>query len=378
MACPGKTGRTRRSFVQELIFMRVTGFNTTVVDLPLAKPIETAIHQMRSVGCVLLELETDQGLIGESYVFTLNGVRISSLQSMLESFAPMIKGTDPHNVNGLLNTIWGQINPIGQEGFSIAAMTALDVACWDLIGKNAEQPLHKLFGACRDEIKTYASGGLWLSQSIDELVMEANEFIEMGFRSIKIRLGSVRIEEDIQRVAAVREAIGPEIELLSDANQGLSAKHARRLGRELEKFQVGWFEEPVNYRDLKGLSELRKSLDIAVAGGETDYTHHGMHRILEAGALDVLMPDLQRMGGYTEMRRSAALASAHNVPISTHIFTEHSLCIGGSEPGCISVEHMPWFEPLFKEPMEIDNGKIKIPDRKQIILNVVKAFGDFC
>ena len=343
--------------------MRITGFNTTVVDLPLAKPIETAIHQMRSVGCVLLELESDQGVVDESYVFTLNGVRIAALQSMLDSFAPVVNGADPHDVNGLLDTIWRQINPIGQEGFSVAAMTAIDVACWDLIGKNAEQPLHKLFGACRDEIKTYASGGLWLSQTIDELVSEAGEFIDMGFRSMKIRLGSDRIEEDIERVAAVRQAIGPDIELLSDANQGLPAKHAQRLGRELENYQVGWFEEPVNYRNLKGLSDLRKSLDIAIAGGETDYTHHGMQRILEAEALDVLMPDLQRMGGYSEMRRSAALASAHHIPISTHIFTEHSLCIGGSEPGCISVEHMPWFAPLFNEPMEILEGNIKIPER---------------
>ena len=123
--------------------MLVTGFTTTVVDLPLAKPIETAIHQMRSVGCVLLELETDQGLIGESYVFTLNGVRIAALRSMLDSFAPMIKGADPHDVTGLMDQIWRQINPIGQEGFSIAAMTAIDVACWDLIGKQAGQPLER-------------------------------------------------------------------------------------------------------------------------------------------------------------------------------------------------------------------------------------------
>lgn len=343
--------------------MKITRFKTTLVDVPLEKPIATAIHQMKSVGYVLLELETDQGLVGESCVFTLNAVRLKALHEMLLGFAHQVEGRDPHFVNGIWQDIWDEMNPIGHKGFSIAALSAIDVACWDLIGKAAEAPLHRVFGACRERVKTYASGGLWLSQSIDSLVNEAGAFIDAGFRAMKIRLGKAKIGEDVARVRAVRDAIGADIELLADANQSLTVKHAIRLGRELEQFDLGWFEEPVIYHNHDGCAEVRAALDTPVAAGETEYTRFGMRDILHAAAVDVLMPDLQRIGGFSEMRRVAALASIHEVPISTHIFTEYSLCIAGSEPGCISVEHMPWSARLFNEEMEIKDGFIDLPDR---------------
>jgi len=343
--------------------MKITRFKTTLVDIPLAKPIATAIHQIRSAGCVLLELETDQGLVGESYVFTLNGVRLKALHEMLLGFSPQVEGKDPYFVAQIGQNMWNEMNAIGHKGFTIAALAAVDTACWDLIGKAAELPLHRLFGACREQVKTYASGGLWLSQSIDECVDEAAEFIQAGFRSMKIRLGKPSIAQDVERVRAVHDAIGPDIELLADANQALTPKQAIRLGRELEEFNLGWFEEPVVYHNLRGCAEVRASLDTPIAAGETEYTRYGMREILESGAVDVLMPDLQRIGGLSEMRRVAALAASYDMPISTHIFTEHSLSVAGSEANCISVEHMPWFEPLFNESMEISDGMLRIPER---------------
>ena len=343
--------------------MKISRFKTRLVDVPFDRPIATAIHQMRSVGCVLLELETDQGLVGESYVFTLNGVRLKALHEMLLGFAHQVEGRDPHDVGAIGQAMWDEMNPIGHKGFSIAALTAIDTACWDLIGKAAEQPLHKLFGACRDRVHTYASGGLWLSQSIDECLSEASAFIESGFRAMKIRLGSPKIHQDIERVRALREAIGPDVELLADANQAFSVKQAIRLGRELEAFALCWLEEPVPYQDLRGCAEVRNALTTPVAAGETEYTRYGMRDILDARAVDILMPDLQRIGGLSEMRRACALAAAHDVPVSTHLFTEHSLCIAGAEPNCVSVEHMPWYAPLFNESMQIRDGMIDIPDR---------------
>jgi L-alanine-DL-glutamate epimerase-like enolase superfamily enzyme len=343
--------------------VKITGFRTRLVEVPFAQPIATAIHQMRSVGCVLLELETDQGLVGESYVFTLNGFRLKALHEMLLGFAHQVEGRDPHCVGAIGQAMWNEMNPIGHKGFSIAALTAVDTACWDLIGKAAEQPLHRLFGACRDSVRTYASGGLWLSQSIDECVDQAAGFIDAGFRAMKIRVGKASPDEDVERVRALRAAIGPDIELLADANQALSVKQALRLGRKLEEFNLGWLEEPVLYHDLKGCAELRAKLDTPIAAGETEYTRYGMRDILQARSVDVLMPDLQRIGGFSEMRRACALAAAQDIPVSTHLFTEHSLCIAGAEPNCISVEHMPWNAPLFKEPMQIHDGCIEIPER---------------
>jgi len=346
--------------------MKITHFKTTLVDLPLEKPIATAIHQMKSVGCVLLELGTNEGIVGESYVFTLNGVRLKALHEMLLGFEHQVVDKDPHFIADIWQKIWNELNPIGHKGFSIAALTAIDTACWDIIGKAANQPLHKIFGACRERVKTYASGGLWLSQSIDECVAEAQQFIEQGFRSMKIRLGSANMRDDVERVRILREAVGEDIELLADANQGLLPKQAIRLGRRLEAFNLGWFEEPVVYHNLQGNAEVRAALDTPIAGGETEFTRYGMRDILEAGAVDVLMPDLQRIGGLSEMRRVSALAASFDIPISTHIFTEQSLCIAAAETNCISVEHMPWFSPLFNEAMMIEDGYIKVPEQAGI------------
>ena len=131
----------------------------------------------------------------------------------------------------------------------------------------------------------------------------------------------------------------------------------------LEEFDLTWFEEPVAYHDLRGHAEVRQALNIPVATGETEYSRYGMRAIIEARAADVLMPDLQRIGGLSEFRRVGALAAAYDLPISTHIFTEHSLCIAGSIANCISVEHMPWAEPLFNESVEMVEGEITIPVR---------------
>jgi len=346
--------------------MKITKFKTTLVDVPLPKPIATAIHSIRSVGCVLLELETDTGIVGESYIFTLNGIRLKALHEMLLGFAHQVEGRDPHFVAAIWQDIWSEMNPIGQKGFSAMALAAIDTACWDIIGKAAELPLHRVFGACRDRVKTYASGGLWLSQTINECLDEAQQFLDAGFRGMKIRLGSKNMSDDVERVAAIREAIGVDIELYAVANQGLSPKQAIRLGRQLEAFNLVWFEEPVAYNNLKGNAEVRAALDTPIAGGETEYTSYGMRDILEAAAVDVLMPDLQRIGGLSEFRRSVAIAASYEIPVSSHLFTEHSICIAASEANCISIEHMPWFAPLFNETMEIADGYIAVPERPGI------------
>jgi len=346
--------------------MKITALKTRLVNIPFEQPITTSIHHMESVGCVLLYLETDVGITGESYVFTLNAVRLKAFDEMIKGFAHQVVGKDPHYVEGIWQAIWNEINPTGHKGLTISALSAIDTAVWDIVGKAVNLPLHKVFGACRDKVKTYASGGLWLSQSIDELLEQSEAFLQMGFRAMKVRVGNERIEDDVARVRALREALGTDIELLADANQAFSPKQAIRLGRRLEEYQLTWLEEPVVAYDLEGHAEVRSALDTPIASGETEYTRYGMKAMIQARAMDILMPDLQRIGGLTEMRRVASLAASFDVPISTHIFTQQSLCIAGSVQNCISVEHMPWFSPLFKESMVISDGLIEIPDRPGI------------
>ena len=343
--------------------MKITQLRTDLVEVPLDKPVNTAIHSMRSIGCVLLTLETDKGLTGEGFVFSLNAARLRAFDEMIKGFSHQLIGEDPRFVGAIWQRIWAEINPSGHKGVTVSALAAIDTACWDLMGKAANMPLHHVFGACRDRIKTYASGGLWLSTPLDELAEEAVGFVEQGFRAMKLRLGSDNIEADVCRVREVRNAVGPNIELMADLNQILTPKKAIQLGRRLGEFNLLWLEEPVSADDLAGHAQVTAALDIAIASGETEYSKFGMQAMLDANACDILMPDLQRVGGLTEMRNAGILASARHKSMSTHIFTEYSLCIAGSAPNCINVEHIPWYAPLFNESLEMVDGELLIPQR---------------
>lgn len=343
--------------------LKITRLKTDLVNIPLEKPIRTAIHDIRSVGCVLITLESNDGITGEGIALSLNAAQLTAFDDVISGFSHLVEGEDPDFVERIWENTWREMTPLGHKGITVGALSAIDTACWDMKGKAVGQPLHRMFGACRDRIKTYASGGLWLSNSIDELAREAEQFVADGFQAMKVRIGMPDWRDDVERVRAIRNAVGPDVELMVDANQGLTVKQAIRLGRRLEEIDIFWLEEPVLASDLAGHAEVRGRIDIPVASGESEYSRFGMRAMIEAKAADILMPDLQRMGGLTELRRTAALAASYEMPISTHLFTEHSLSIAGSVPNCISVEHMPWNAPLFIEAMEMEGGSIVIPER---------------
>ncbi len=343
--------------------MKITDVRTVRVNIPFAKPLRTSIHSFECAGCVLVFMDTDEGITGESYVFSLNIPRLKVFEAMIQSFKPEVVGEDPHYTEKIWQKIWQDINFFGHKGVTLFGLSAIDVACWDIKGKAAGKPLYKMVGAFRDQVPVYASGGLWLSQTIDELTKEAKDFIAQGFRYMKLRIGKPRIEEDVERVRAVRQAIGPDIGLMVDANQAFKVNHAIKLGRKLEEFDLVWYEEPVAAYDLEGSAQVAAALDVPIASGETDYTRYGFRQMLEVKAADVLMPDLARMGGYTDFLKVAHMAEAYEVPVSPHIFSEQSLQIMGMIPNGSYLEHMPWFSPLFREKIEIKNGMVEIPTR---------------
>ncbi len=343
--------------------MKIVNISTTLVEIPLAKPLMTAIHKTETVACIIIRVEADNGLVGENYIFTLHKSRLPIFDAMIKSLSPFVIGKSPFYVERIWDDMWNDCNSIGQKGVSISAVSAIDTALWDLVGKKANRPLYQLFGAYRDKIKAYASSGLWLSSSIDELIEEAHGFIEQGFRSMKLRLGKDNLKEDIARVRALRNSVGDDIEILTDLNQSMTPHKAIALAEELKSYNIAWLEEPIAANDLAGHARIREAINIPLASGETEYTRFGMKDMLDANAVDILMPDLQRIGGLSEFRKAAALASAYHIPISTHIFTEQSLTIAGSQANCISVEHVDWFSPLYKEKIRIENGYIIIPER---------------
>ncbi|ARU04036.1 mandelate racemase [Comamonas serinivorans] len=342
--------------------LRITDVRIAAIELPLPKPLRTAIHEIASAATLMVSVDTDAGLTGEGYGFCFDPAKLRAIAQMCASLKGHLIGRDPHDVEALWAEMLRSLNFYGQAGVAVLAMNPLDIACWDLIGQSAERPLYKLFGACRDRVPVYASAGLWLSADVDELRREAAGFVAQGFKAMKMRLGSARWQDDVARVEAVRDVIGPDFTLMADANQSLSATAALRLARALEPFDLAWFEEPMPTWCHQETAALAKALDTPIANGETEYTRYGVRAMVEAGAADIMMPDLQRMGGYTEMRKAMAYLATLDIPVAPHIFTEHSLHLVASAPHALYAEHMPWFEPLFHERMTLgSDGLVDLP-----------------
>jgi L-alanine-DL-glutamate epimerase-like enolase superfamily enzyme len=321
--------------------MKVTRVETRCVTVKLDKPIGGALGQLHSFGCILVFVHCDSGIVGENLIFTLNARRARVLQAMVEEMADLVIGRDAGHIAGFWARAWKDINFLGHKGDPVVGISALDGALWDALGKISNLPLYRILGGAQDRVPVYHSGGLWLSSSDKELVAEAERFAAAGFRAMKMRLGSPEPATDIARVRAVRIAIGPKIKLIADANQGLTESQAIRLGRQLEEFDLTWFEEPLPAWDLDGLARVAAALDTPIASGETEYTRYGFRRMLELRPADILMPDLVRVGGASEFIRVGHMAESHDIPVSSHLFPETSLQVG-AEGQAIVPERPGW------------------------------------
>jgi L-alanine-DL-glutamate epimerase-like enolase superfamily enzyme len=243
-------------------------------------------------------------------------------------------------------------------------MAGVENALWDLRAKAAGLNIARLIGCYAKSVPVYHSGGLWVSRTIDELQREASDFVAKGWRAMKMRIGKFDRKDDVARVRAVREAIGPDIALMVDSNQQLTVPRAISLGRALEEFNLTWFEEPIYYQDHEGEAEIAAALTMPVASGETEYTSRGMRLMLKLRSAEILMPDLQRMGGPTEFLKAAALAHAYDTPVSSHLFPEMNLSLLAAIPNAMFLEYIPWFEGAYRDRIELDQqGRAVVPDR---------------
>jgi L-alanine-DL-glutamate epimerase-like enolase superfamily enzyme len=343
--------------------MKVESIATEVAIVPLDKPIGSALGEIREFGCVFVALRTDSGITGENLVFTLNNRRTRILRQMIEELADVAVGRDAGHIAGFWARAWKDINFLGHKGVTVMAISAIDGALWDALGKSVNLPIYRLIGGAKTSVPAYHSGGLWLSATKEELIEEAQRFVEQGFKAIKMRLGLPDPREDAARVRAVREAIGAVVELMADANQGQTEAQAIRLGRMLEEYDLTWFEEPLPAWDLDGLARVAAALDTPIASGETEYTRYGFRRMLELRSADILMPDLQRAGGVSEFVRIGHMAEAYDVPVSSHLFPETSIQVLGGLSTALFLEYMPWFSKLYNETLVFSNGSALVPER---------------
>ena len=345
--------------------MKITDIVVHRLSVPLPRPVRTARHNHGHADTVVVEMRADSGLVGSGYCFAFGPRKAAALAALVEDFADLYRG-HAAAPQARFADAWRSMHFIGHTGLALMALSALDTACWDVAARGAGLPLFRLLGGDRTRVPTYASSGLWLDQSVDELLLEAEAFRVQGHRAMKMRIGRDDPEEDVERVRIVRDALGGDAALLADVNQGWDETTTVRIGRRLESQGLYWLEEPLPYEDLEGYARVTAALDMRIATGETDYGSLGMKRQLEARAADVLMPDLQRMGGPSEFMRAAALCQAWHQPVSSHLFTEACAHLLAAAPNALILEHMNWWQDLFSEPLLIEDGCVVLSEKPGI------------
>jgi mandelate racemase len=329
--------------------------------VPMKRPLQTSTGTVNQVPLVLIDLVTDQGITGRSYVFGVSTFALKALHDLVQSLGEMIRGdaVAPHDIEQKLRRRTTLLGPYYLLGM---ALSGIDMACWDAVALSAQLPLVRVLGGIPRPIPAYNSNGLGIMPA-EAAASEALQLIEKGFRAIKIRLGRERAEDDLAAVRAVRQQIPGDILLMSDFNQSLSVAEAVRRCRMLDGEGLFWIEEPVRADDFSGCARVSEEIRTPIQIGENFYSSQQMQTALTAHASDFVMPDLQRIGGVSGWIRASALAHAAGVEMSSHLFPEISASMLAVTPTAHWLEYVDWANPILQEPFVVRNGQVLIPDR---------------
>lgn len=345
----------------------------TVEAIPLAAELDTPVRMPNQVVrwfyTTLVRITTDDGITGIGECTVRMSPRTT--QSIVEDLlAPVLIGEDPLDTEGLWQKMFRTMRGRGHSrGFFLEAISGVDMALWDILGRRYQLPIGKLMGGMgRTEVPAYASSVMLDTTSV--MVDRAVRLVESGFRAIKVKTG-LGPEQDKENMRRIRQAVGWDIHLMADANSAYCAADAVLVGRALEELQVLWLEEPVPPDDLVGYRRLREKLDIRLAAGESEFTAYGIRELVTADCIDIVQPDVSRAGGYTECRRIAHLADIFGKKYAPHTGFSSSVCVFGSlqlaswATNLDSYEYMLLDNPLQhildQELPKVKNGRIAIP-----------------
>ncbi len=293
--------------------MKITGITTEEYRWPRRVPITNGLHTYNDVEFAFVRIRTDEGIEGIGL-----GTGGKIWRAAVEHLAPMLIGEDPRNTERLWTRMWVP-KLIGRRGLTTRAISSIDIGLWDIKAKAAGMPLYRLLGGFRESVPTYVAGGYYeAGKGLAELAQEMETNVKMGARAIKMKVGALTAKQDAERVRVVREAIGPEVKLLVDANCAYRWYSAVQFARLVEEHDVFWFEEPVQADDYEGHRKLAQQCAIPIATGENEYTRYGFRDLIKTEAVAILNPDAKVMGGITEFMKVVALAQSHDLDIAPH------------------------------------------------------------
>jgi mandelate racemase len=329
--------------------------------LKLERPVVARIATITDWPLILIDLTTEEGVIGRSYLEPYSIKAMRYLIPMLEDLAETLKGR-PIAPFDLFEAARKSLHFVGYEGLSMIAVSGLDMAAWDALARAAGRPLCTLLGGSPGPVRAYNSNGLWL-KAPEELGAEAVELCaEGGFDALKLRLGRGHPGEDLAAIEAVRRAVGEDVKLMVDFNQGLDLADALERCHQIDDLGLAWIEEPIVYDNFDGFAQLAAELRTPLQIGENFYGPRDLHKALQMKACDLVMPDFMRIGGVSGWLRAAAIAGTAGIPVSTHLYPEVAAHVMRVTETAHWLEWQNWADPILQRPYEIKDGLFHIPD----------------
>lgn len=340
--------------------LTISRLNVRAVHVPMRLPLQTSSGTIRIAPLALIDLHTDEGVTGRTYLFCYTPLILKPVCQLLENLEPVLRGMSvaPLEINHALHS---RFRLLGAKGVVGMALAGIDMAAWDALAIVEGQPLARALGAGLLDLSAYNSCGLGLIGA-DLAPAEAEALVAAGFSAIKVRLGYPDLETDLKVVRAVKSAIGDGIHLMSDYNQALSVPEAMHRVRALADEGLYWIEEPCLAHDYQGYARVRALSRCPIQMGENWWGPSEMATSIGFGASDLGMPDAMKMGGVSGWMQSAALAESAGMPISTHLFPEVSAHLLAATPTRHWLEFVDWASPILAQPMQIQNGKASILD----------------
>ena len=343
--------------------------DTYLVDLIPERPRTDAIQSFTKQETIFVDIETSDGVVGTGYAYTIGTGGRAVLEMLRHDLVPLLAGQDANQIEAIWQKLFWATHGTAVGAITSLALAAVDIALWDVRGKTLGQPLTKIDPNQPDlvadgflRIPVYDTEGGWLHLSAKELVEGALASKRQGWPGVKLKVGKPRPLEDVERLGAVRDAVGPAFDIMVDANQSMTYAEARRRAHLLEDLDLYWLEEPLPAEDLGGHVQLAATTSIPIAVGESIYSLSHFREYLAAGAAGIVQPDAARLGGITPWLKVAHLAEAFNVKVAPHFLMELHVSLAAAVPNAIYLEHIPQLRQITRSEIQIVNGQALAPE----------------
>jgi D-arabinonate dehydratase len=338
---------------------KIVNIETSTLHIP-REPVTSAIGTHRGITAVVVKVRNEDGQEGIGWTNVLGSGERSIKAFLDDEFVPIAQGRFAHDVRAIWAEMFRHSLTRGRKGVPLYAMSAMDIALWDLHAIEANLPIHQLLGAVRTSVPVYGDG-CWPSLTLEELEGEAQRYTDMELAGIKVKIGVASMKVDLARIDAVREIIGDDREIMIDANQRYDVTSAYRMARHLGERDIFWFEEPLVADSVMNYADLVRRSPVPIASGENEYSRFGFRDLIEAKAVQVLQPDVHRVGGITEFMRICALAEAFEMPVAPHTSFELQGQLVAACSTALMLEYFDWFpDGFFTEKFDVRGGLLEV------------------